>query len=64
VSAGGNFSATQRYRLHATNVSARKTTKLVVRKTATKTFPHMLVKFRTGTQRVFFIALSLWERVG
>jgi hypothetical protein len=51
VSGGGTFSDAHRYRLHATKVSARKTRKKIVTKIAAKTFPHMLVKYVTGTER-------------
>jgi len=39
----GTFSAGQRYRLQAANVSAKKTATAVVTKIAAKTLPHMLV---------------------
>jgi hypothetical protein len=44
VCPSGTFSAAQRYRLQATNVSAKKPTTPVVTKVATKTLPHMLVR--------------------
>jgi hypothetical protein len=42
----GNFSPAQRYRLQATNVSAKKTAMAIITKIAAKTLPQVLVSKR------------------
>src|SRR5512132_2236233 len=56
----GTFSAAQRYRLQATNVSAKKTARAVATKIAAKTLPHMLVSLDPQVLRDSQVLRDTW----
>src|SRR5512132_536906 len=56
----GTFSAAKRYRLQATNVSAKKTARAVATKIAAKTLPHMLVSLDPQVLRDSQVLRDTW----